>query len=60
MSHTFVILDISPDAFSEIEKKLREAGYEHTFMGSMTPYDKRNVIDMHGIALRPQDSADPK
>lgn len=30
-THTYVVLDLSPAAFAEIETKLRAAGYEHAF-----------------------------
>lgn len=46
-AHTFVVLDIAPDAFGEITHKLREAGYHHCF----TEHDGRIVIDMSGIAV---------
>lgn len=44
MTHTYAILDVSQDAYDEIKKLLDIAGYQHAF--------DRNVIDMHGIALR--------
>jgi hypothetical protein len=49
MTHTrtYVILEISPSAFAEIEQKLRAAGYSHAFVAS-----DRLTIDMHGIALQ--------
>lgn len=47
MSYTYVILEISPKAYSEIADKLREANYHQAFHvdGSQI------VIDMHGIAV---------
>lgn len=48
-THTYVVLEISQDAYDEIRKKLEEAGYQHAFM-------KNGEIDMHGIAV----AADPK
>jgi hypothetical protein len=48
-THTYVELDISPEAFSEIKEKLLAADYGHAFMEDGT------VIDMHGIAVK----ADP-
>lgn len=48
-THTYAVLDVSPEAYAEIRRRLEEAGYAHAF-------DDRNeggeVIDMHGIALR--------
>lgn len=46
MSHTYVVLDISPAAYNEIKRKLVAAGYDHTF--------HEDVIDMHGIAVKAQ------
>jgi hypothetical protein len=43
VSHTFALLEVSPEAYAEIAAKLREAGYDHAF------YDE--ALDMHGIAL---------
>jgi len=42
-THTFATLEVSQAVFDEIEKKLREAGYDHAFVDGL--------IDMHGIAL---------
>lgn len=42
-THTYAVLEVSKEAFNEIKKKLREAGYDHAFID--------DVIDMHGIAL---------
>jgi hypothetical protein len=47
-TRTYAILEVSPEAFTEIEHKLRKAGYGHAFSrneGALT-------IDMHGIALQ--------
>jgi hypothetical protein len=44
MTHTYAILDVSKKTFDEIRAKLDAAGYQHAF--------DRDVIDMHGIALR--------
>ncbi len=44
MTHTYVELEISPAAFTEIREKLEDAGYQHAFMDEAT-------IDMHGIAV---------
>ena len=48
ITHTYVVLEISTDAFLEIHAKLKAAGYNHAFLednGSL-------AIDMHGIALK--------
>ena len=45
MTHTFVILEISKEAFNEISSKLREAQYDHSFI-------EDDLIDMHGIAIK--------
>jgi hypothetical protein len=45
-THTYVILEIDPEAFNDIKKKLRDAGYDHAFMPG-------GEIDMHGIAIAP-------
>lgn len=44
MSHTYALLEVSPAVYVEIERRLREAGYEHAF-------NAEGHIDMHGIAL---------
>lgn len=44
MTHTYAILDVSRAAFEEVARLLRAARYDHCF--------DRDVIDMHGIALR--------
>lgn len=44
MSHTYAILEVSPAVYAEVRGKLEAAGYQHAF--------DRDVIDMHGIALR--------
>lgn len=49
-THTFVVLELSPAAYNEIETKLKEASYDHCFVKQ----DERTVIDMHGIAVAPQ------
>jgi tRNA A37 threonylcarbamoyladenosine dehydratase len=43
-THTYAILDVSKRTYDEIAQKLRDAQYDHAF--------DRDVIDMHGIALR--------
>jgi hypothetical protein len=46
-TYTYVILDLSAEAYREIARKLRDAGYDHVFHED----DGRVVIDMHGIAV---------
>ena len=46
-THTFVLLELSPAAFSEIHDKLKEADYGHAFLEE----DGQVVIDMHGIGV---------
>lgn len=50
-TYTFAALNISADAYREIRGKLVAAGYEHCF----TQSDGHEVIDMHGIAIAPED-----
>jgi hypothetical protein len=47
-THTYAILDLSPEAFEEISTKLKAAGYDHAFMSD-------GEIDMHGIAVKKED-----
>lgn len=49
MTHTYAILDVSRPVFEEIAAKLRAAGYHHAF--------DRDVIDLHGIAIRVDEQA---
>lgn len=51
MTHTFVVLDVSPACYAEIRARLEAVEYQHTF----TESDGKPVIDMHGIALRSED-----
>lgn len=44
-THTLAILELSPAAASEIETKLRTAGYDHAFL-------EDGMIDMTGIGVR--------
>ena len=46
-THTFAILELSPAAFSEISRKLIQAGYQYAFQKS----DGWEWIDMEGIAI---------
>lgn len=48
LTHTYAVLDVSPDVFQEIRNKLERAGYGHTFIDRA---DGGLEIDMHGIAL---------
>jgi hypothetical protein len=48
MSHTYVILQVSPAAYDEIKAKLEETGYGHAFHEDT----EGPLIDMHGIALQ--------
>jgi hypothetical protein len=43
MSHTYALLEVSVETYSEIREKLEAAGYTHAF--------DAGVIDMHGLAL---------
>lgn len=43
-THTYAVLEISPEAYTEILKKLSAAGYDDQLHG--------DLIDMHGIALK--------
>ena len=48
MSYTYVLLEVSPEAYKEIHDKLLGAGYIEQFHGQS---DGRIAIDMHGIAV---------
>ena len=48
MTHTYVILELSPAAWQEISDKMRDAGYSHAFHDDT---EHGEVIDMHGIAV---------
>lgn len=45
-THTYVLLEVSKEAYQEIKDKLLAAGYDHLF----DPIDE-GEIDMTGIAL---------
>jgi hypothetical protein len=51
MTYTYAVLEVSADTFREIADKLRAAGYGHAF--------DRDVIAMHGIALRAEPALEP-
>src|SRR5271157_2537363 len=46
-THSFAILELSPSAFTEIERNLKQAGYSH----AIRQEDGREIIDMQGIAV---------
>ena len=47
-THTYAVLDVSPEAYGEIRDKLAAFGYQHAFHeDSAGP-----LIDMHGIAVQ--------
>ena len=48
MTYTYAILPVSKAAFAEIRAKLIEAGYDDAIS------EDDGVIDMHGIALQPE------
>lgn len=50
-TRTYALLDVSPAVYDEIREKLKAAGYDEAFHRD----DDREVIDMHGIALRASD-----
>lgn len=50
MSHTYVILQVSPAVYEEIRAKLLAADYVDQFHGVLGSVEE--VIDMHGIALQ--------
>jgi len=57
VTHTYAILDVSPELYTEVREKLEAAGYQHAF------HDREDggpVIDMHGIALRAEEPTEPK
>ena len=45
MTHTYVVLELSPAAYDEIAGKLKAAAYDHAFGDD-------GEIDMHGIAVK--------
>lgn len=44
MTHTFAKLEVSESTYKEIEKILKEAGYQHAFI--------EDTMDMSGIGLK--------
>lgn len=55
-THTYALLELSPAAFAEIAAKLRAAGYHQAFHQD-DDGDGRDVVDMHGIAVTPENKA---
>jgi hypothetical protein len=45
-TYTMVKLEVSKQTYEEIEKKLKDAGYDRAFV--------EEGIDMHGICLAPE------
>jgi hypothetical protein len=57
-TYTYAVLEVSEQAYQEIAKLLREAGYH----GSFQKDDGQECIDMNGIALKsskPERKGDP-
>jgi len=63
-THTYAVLEISPEAYREIRERLEAAGYQHAFHrhvhevtrgGALEGEVSYEAIDMHGIALRADD-----
>lgn len=50
MTYTYVIMEISREAYDEIAIKMREAKYDHVFNDGGE--GKTALIDMHGIAVQ--------
>ncbi len=48
MSHTYVIVDVSPSTYAEVRRALEAASYQHAFHDD----GAGEVIDLHGLALR--------
>lgn len=51
VTHTYVLMDLSPSAYNEIKKKLLAAGYSHAVHEA---HDGER-LDMHGIAVTMED-----
>ncbi len=56
MTHTYVVLQVSPEAYTEIQNSLERAGYGHAFVDDIA---RGPLIDMHGIALALDASKSP-
>jgi hypothetical protein len=48
-TRTYVLMELSPAAYAEIQQKMLDAGYQHAID------DREHHIDMHGIAVTPKD-----
>lgn len=57
MTHTLAILQISPEAFRDIENRIRALGSDYDFM-FIREMDGALRIDMTGIALEPSGADD--
>ena len=53
-TRTYAILEVAPDVYEDIKKRLLAADYGHALHSD----DGREVIDMQGIALMPKPKAD--
>ncbi|KKN42774.1 hypothetical protein LCGC14_0709840 [marine sediment metagenome] len=51
MTYTYVVLEVSEEAYREIRTKLEEADYQYIMS---RPSDPNCIIDMHGIAIQPR------
>ena len=59
MTHTYATMAVSEATFNEISQKLHEADYGHAITyedGAQTPIPV--LLDMHGIALVPEENGD--
>jgi hypothetical protein len=52
MTHTYVVMEVSGAAYTEIRDKLSAAGYDHAI-------NSEGEIDMHGIAIIQQPNETP-
>jgi hypothetical protein len=48
-THTYAVLEVSPEAYAEIKRGLLAAGYDHAITKDGR---EAETIDMHGIALQ--------
>lgn len=49
-THTFVLLDVPYEMYNLVREKLIAAGYDHAVD------DTEKTLDMHGIALTPEEA----
>jgi hypothetical protein len=54
-THTVALMDVTPETFNEIKKKLTDAGYDHAIDSVAA-----DVLDMTGIGLKLQTSVTDK